>query len=127
MSVVITKSKKIYRTALLLEFLFLSVILLLFILRQDRTVFSFILGAVSSFIPHCVFVYWVFFRQIKLHPIKLGVFYKGEILKWLIAISLISVILVCYDDINAIVFFSGYFLLLLLNNLLPMLLFSKFK
>ena len=127
MSVVITKSKKIYRTALLLEFLFLSVILLLFILKQDRTVFSFILGALSSFIPHCVFVYWVFFRQIKLYPIKLGVFYKGEILKWLIAISLISVVLVCYDDINAIVFFSGYFLLLLLNNLLPMLLFSKFK
>ncbi len=127
MSAVIKRSKKIYRAALLFETIFLLMTAILLTIWHKVWAVSFTLGAVSSFIPYCFFVYWIFFRKTGYQPGKLAAFYQGEIFKWIITIGLISAVFWFCTELNITAFFTGYFLSLLLNNLLPMCLFAHIK
>lgn len=127
MSVVINRSKKIYCKALLFESLFLLITAVLLAVWYKIEVVSFGLGGISGFVPYCFFVYWIFFRQTGRQSNRLSAFYKGEIAKWIITIGLVSAIFLFYSELNTIAFFIGYFLSLLLNNLLPMCLFAHIK
>lgn len=127
MSAVINKSKKIYRMALIVESLFLIMTVFILLFLQIKSVFSFVLGAVSSFIPYCVFVYMTFFRPIKSSQHRLTVFYRSEIIKWITTITLISTVFLFYKDIYLVNFFIAYIFFLLLNNIIPILLFARFR
>lgn len=93
MSAVIKQFKKKYQLILSIEFLFIMVIFCCFILiSQWNRAVSFLLGSISSFIPHCFFVFFVFFSNQK-YANKLTNFYKGELFKFILAIVLMVVAL----------------------------------
>lgn len=125
MSAVINKAKSHYRKALKIElWLILGLGLILAILKKEWSV-SFSAGSFSSFVPHCVFTFWVFFRNSAKDRTKMTAFYLGEVLKWLVAIFFIVISFLFIQPLHYAVFFIGYILALLLNILLPILLSQK--
>lgn len=121
MSAVINRAKQRYLKAMKWE---IGVILACFvglIALQRELNFSFLAGAISSFLPHCVFVYWVFFKSAK-NQQKMTAFYWGEAMKWIVAILLIILSFIFLPQLKVLVFFAGYFLALLLNIILPVML-----
>lgn len=76
----------------------------------------------AGFLPQCLLIYWYFFRQNEKMPSKMTALYQGEGLKWLATILLIVISFKLVAEMNVIAFFSGYILLLILNNLIPFLL-----
>ncbi|WP_373767566.1 ATP synthase subunit I [Glaesserella sp.] len=122
MSAVIHRTKQLYRKALSIEFTLFCVLTAGAALwHKADSVSSFFVGGMASFLPHCLFVYWVFFRKTSLTLNKMTDFYRGEGLKWLATIVLIVVLFKFYTSLNYVFFFIGYFLMLLLNSLLPIL------
>lgn len=124
MSAVLTRAKRQYFYAIKWKF---GIVLLLscFIAGIKSQLFlSFLSGALSGLLPHCLFVYWVFFKPVK-NQKKLTAFYRGEGLKWLITIMLIVASLTLIPDLQFLVFFAGYFLTLFLNIILPIMLNKK--
>ena len=118
MSAVITRAKQQYIKAIKWE---IGVILLgvCFVsLIQFSASMSFLVGAFSAFLPHCVFVYWVFFRAAK-NQQKITAFYRGEGIKWLVAIILIALSFIFIPHLKLLFFFIGYILVLGLNIVLP--------
>ncbi|WP_373777105.1 ATP synthase subunit I [Glaesserella sp.] len=123
MSAVINQTKQLYRKTLSLEliaFCVLTVVIALWL--EKNSAFSFIAGCFASFLPHCLFVYWMFFRNTSINTHKMSVFYQGEGLKWLATIILIVAFFKFYAAMNYISFFIGYFFILLFNSLLPVFL-----
>lgn len=125
MSAVINKAKSQYLKALRIEAGIIVISALLFFLWKSDSSIAFLAGGFSSFIPHCVFVYWVFFRNSAKDRTKMTAFYWGEGFKWLVAIILIISSLTLIPHLQFLVFFVGYFLALFLNIALPMLLSRK--
>ncbi|AHG74534.1 H(+)-transporting two-sector ATPase, F(0) subunit I [Mannheimia varigena USDA-ARS-USMARC-1296] len=122
MSTVINKAKSQYRKALMLEAGILVFITLGFFLGFGYAGFSFLVGSLASFIAHCVFVYWVFFRNSAKDLTKMTAFYRGEGIKWLVTILWIVACFKWIPNLNFVLFFVGYFIALLLNNLIPFVL-----
>lgn len=121
MSAVINRAKQRYINAIKWE---IGVILVCFVglnIYQQTFNLSFLAGAISSFLPHCVFVYWVFFKSAKKQQ-KMTAFYWSEAMKWFIAISLIILSFLLIPQLKVLIFFAGYFLALLLNIVLPVML-----
>ncbi|MGX2950682.1 ATP synthase subunit I [Ursidibacter sp. B-7004-1] len=123
MSIVIRQTRQLYYKVISIE------IVLLLILFCSITFFysmgtglSFLVGSLASLLPHCLFVYWIFFRQSTKNTNKMTAFYRGEGLKWLLTIVLIMVAFKSYPTMNFLAFFVGYFFMLLCNSLLPILL-----
>lgn len=84
---------------------------------------SYGLGWSVSFIPQALMVLWVFFRR-NVNPSpqqQVQQMYRGEILKWGTGISLIVGVLMFYRALEPLAFFIGYFVGLVLNNLIPVL------
>lgn len=121
MSAVINRAKQRYLKAMKWEIIVILVCFAGIIAVQRELNFSFLAGAISSFLPHCVFVYWVFFKSAK-NQQKMTAFYWGEAMKWIVAILLIILSFIFLPQLNVLVFFAGYFLALLLNILLPVVL-----
>lgn len=125
MSAVINKAKSQYRRALGIEVgVILAFAFFLFLYKGNITI-SFIAGTVSSFVPHAIFVYWVFFRNSAKDRTNMTAFYRGEGLKWLATILLIVGCFKLVFPMDFVWFFMGYFIVLLLNNMIPFLL-SRF-
>lgn len=125
MSAVINKAKLQYRKALSIEVAIIFILtFILFLLKGDVSI-SFLTGGMASFLPHCVFVYWVFFRNSAKDRTKMTAFYWGEGIKWIVAIVLIVSSLTLVPNLQFLVFFVGYFLALFLNIALPILLNRK--
>lgn len=121
MSAVINRAKLQYRKALLIELAIIVGLSVICLFMKSFWALSFFVGYLASFIPHCVFVYWVFFRNSAKDRTKMTAFYWGEGLKWVIAITLIIASLTLIPSLQFLLFFAGYFLALFLNILLPML------
>ncbi|WP_150539444.1 ATP synthase subunit I [Actinobacillus vicugnae] len=121
MSAVINRAKLQYRKALFIEWFVILGLSFLFLMMRSNSALSFFSGCLASFIPHCVFVYWVFFRNTAKDRTKMTAFYWGEGIKWLTAISLLIASLTLIPSLQILLFFSGYFLALFLNIFLPML------
>lgn len=123
MSAVINKAKQNYRYYLKLTLLLQLLVAMLIWGLCGANVVSFLLGALSSFLPYCLFVYWIFFRQKSvMNTHKMTAFYQGEALKWLATILCVVGVLKGYPELHLLLFALGYFLILLCNSLLPFLL-----
>lgn len=121
MSAVIQRARRSYQKILKIEVGILAGVLLVAGgLGADMG--SFLLGEFAALLPHCVFVYWVFFRQSVINPQSMATFYRGEGLKWLTTIIVIVVAFKSYDALHHISFFSGFFFTILCNSLLPIIL-----
>ena len=81
--------------------------------------FSFLAGMSAAYLPHCLFVYCFFFHNLKKKQSKITVLYLGEGLKWITTIMFITVCFKLISNLNLAAFFSGYILILILNNLIP--------
>lgn len=123
MSTVINKAKLQYRRALGAEVgIIIILTFVLFLWPKENVSISFLVGCLSSFLPHCVFVYWVFFRNSVKDRTKMTAFYQGEGIKWLITILLVVACFKLISQLEFIFFFAGYFITLLLNNVIPFVL-----
>lgn len=119
MSAVLKRAKNFYCKAMAVELvIFISIVLLLAVLRSSKDSISFLLGVLVSFLPQCVFIYWVFFRK---NLQKVTAFYRGEGLKWLVTIVLMVLVLKMVT-LNMVLFFLGYFLCLFCNGVFPIFL-----
>lgn len=125
MSTVINKAKQQYQRALGVEIASILILALALGIWKNGVSISFLLGCLASFLPHAVFVYWVFFRNSAKDRTKMTAFYWGEGIKWVVAIVLIVASLTLIPDLQYLVFFGGYFLALFFNIALPILLSRK--
>lgn len=120
MSAIIEKAKKEYKLAFIAELLIFFVVFLTLFLWQRNIAISFGLGALSAVLPHGFFTFFVFAKKYSVDG-SLKAFYCGEAIKFLLTIILIIGAFKLFLLMNFIAFFMGYFLALLLNNLLPFL------
>lgn len=126
MSFVVNQAKQHYRKALWVELgIVLLLTLLVLVVKFDITL-SFSAGLLSSFLPFCLFVYWIFFRYSPKNQSKMTALYRGEGLKWLATIVLIVASFKLITHLNVLAFFIGYIMMLIFNNLIPFVL-SKVK
>lgn len=119
MSAVINQAKLLYHKLLIIEVCVLLSLFFSILLWKGNIAVSFLVGGFSAFLPHCIFVYWIFFRKRAKNTNKMAVFYRGEGLKWLSTVALIILTFKLINDLNMVVFFAGYFFMLLCNSLLP--------
>lgn len=120
MSAVLDRTRTLYRQVMLLESGLLCLLSLCLLCYAMEWGISFLLGSLASFLPFCLFAYWVFFRsQVAKNANKVTAFYRGEGLKWLATIVLVVLGLKLYTSLHLGLFFSGYFLFLVANSLLP--------
>lgn len=118
MSAVINQTRRKYQLALGIEIVCFLVIFGLLAAWQWNNALSFILGASAIFIPHCFFVLLVFFTRQE-YAKKLTALYCGELVKFVLTILLIVLFFKVFLSINFIIFFLGYFISILLNNIVP--------
>ncbi|MDO5054236.1 MAG: ATP synthase subunit I [Pasteurella oralis] len=121
MSRVIAQAKKKYKRSLTIESLILLITALILMSWQWQIAASFYLGAMAIFLPYCVFVFLVFFRKKQQFSNKITYFYYGEGIKFLLTIVCIIAIFKLFSSMQPIAFFSGYFIAIVLNNILPFL------
>ena len=119
MSAVINRAKQHYSKALVFELLFVLVFCLVVLIYNVTMAFSFLAGMSAAYLPHCLFVYCFFFHNLKKKQSKITVLYLGEGLKWITTIMFIIVCFKLISNLNLAAFFSGYILILILNNLIP--------
>lgn len=118
MSRIIQQAKTKYNYALSSEIIVLILITGIFAISQNGI--SFALGALAIFLPHCIFVWLVFFSKKQQISQKMTALYRGEVVKFLLTIGL-TVSAFKLFSINILAFFTGYFLTIILNNLFPFL------
>lgn len=124
MSAVLALIKQQYLRVIRIELMLLVSLSLLIGISVESpliSAISFVLGALASLLPQCLFIYWVFFRKKAKNSHKMATFYRGEGLKWLATIMLIVMALKGVSTLNLTLFFAGYFVFLLCNSLLPFL------
>ena len=119
MSAVINRAKQHYSKALVFELLFVLVFCLVVLIYNVTMAFSLLAGMSAAYLPHCLFVYCFFFHNLKKKQSKITVLYLGEGLKWITTIMFITVCFKLISNLNLAAFFSGYILILILNNLIP--------
>lgn len=119
MSFVIKRAKQHYARALNWEALILVASFVLWSLIKSEVREALLLGMLASFVPHCFFVYWVFFRKLAKNGRQVTAFYRGEAIKWALTILFIVASFKCTFALNVIEFFMGYFLAIGLNIALP--------
>lgn len=128
MSAVLTQTKQLYRTALSVELIVLAgLFLLVWLLSGGGSAVSLLIGGMIALVAQLMFVYWVFFRKQAATVNKMSAFYAGEALKWLVTIVLIVLVFKGFPTVNIVLFFAGYFVILLCNSLLPFILRRRVK
>ena len=121
MSRILSHAKKNYRKAIVIESLLLVVFYLLIYGWQRQSAVDFSYGFLSAFLPFCTFIFIIFYRKQNFST-KLTALYKGEAIKFVLTIVFISISFKYFSVTNFIIFFSGFFIALMLNNLVPFLL-----
>lgn len=122
MSTVINQAKQHYVKALKIEIMLLLLFSLGLFLWQANFGCSLLAGGFAAYLPFGLFVYWVFFKKSAKAQSKMTAFYWGEGLKWVATILLLIISLKWIPDLHILSFFAGYFVALLLNNLIPFVL-----
>lgn len=118
MSTVITQTKNFYVKAIPVFALILFVLSTVATMINSNVGVAFLGGCLSAFLPFCLSVYWVFFRQ-RANGTAVSVFYWAEGLKW---VTTIILILLVFQFIEShLAFFVGYFITLIGNTVLPFL------
>ena len=119
MSAVINRAKQNYRKVLVFELLFVLGFCLVVLIYNVTMAFSFLAGMSAAYLPHFLFVYLFFFHDLAKKKSKTTVLYRGEGLKWITTIMFITICFKFISNLNLTAFFSGYILILILNNLIP--------
>lgn len=120
MSAVINCAKQRYLKAFKIQLVLIGLMIAITQFWQPQSMLSVLSGSLIIFIAHYFFVYWVFFRKLVKQAKKMTAFYQGEGIKWFIVVSGLVVSFLGIPNFQAIPFFAGYFITLLLNNLIPM-------
>ncbi|OOF51553.1 ATP F0F1 synthase subunit I [Rodentibacter genomosp. 1] len=120
MSRIVQQAKIQYRKAIQIEIAIMLLLACFFAFWQTRNALDFLLGFLSALLPFSVFVYIVFYRKQYLSA-KLTALYRGEAIKFVLTIILIIASLKWFFVTNFVIFFSGFFMALMLNNLIPFL------
>lgn len=121
MSKVLQQAKQHYKKALLAEFLLFILFFLSLVCWQWQQARDFALGFWAVFLPFGLFVYFVFFSKSKLST-KISTFYWAEAMKFGLTIILIILAFKVFVVTQFVLFFIGFFLALVLNNLVPFML-----
>ncbi|OOF60029.1 ATP synthase subunit I [Rodentibacter myodis] len=119
MSRIIQQAKTQYRKAIQIEVVIMLLFACFFAFWQIKNALDFLLGFLSALIPFGVFVYIVFYRNL---PAKLTALYKGEAIKFVLTMLFIIASFKWFFVTHFVIFFSGFFMALMLNNLVPFLL-----
>lgn len=127
MSAIVQQAKLHYRKVLIIELILISAVSFLCFLLKKSVAVSLLLGFLSAFLPYLCFVYCVFFSRFSTNTHKMKPFYWGEGIKWITTIILITVIFITYKSIDFIAFFIGYFVILMTNIVLPIIVKSNSK
>lgn len=126
MSFVVNQAKQHYRHVLMIELGIITLLTFIVLVFKFDITLSFLFGLLSSFLPFCLFVYWIFFRYSPKNQSKMTALYRGEGLKWLLTIVLVVASFKLIMNLNMLAFFIGYIMMLFFNNLIPFVL-SKVK
>lgn len=126
MSFVVNQAKQHYRHVLVIELGIITLLTFIMLVFKFDITLSFLFGLLSSFLPFCLFVYWIFFRYSPKNQSKMTALYRGEGLKWLLTIVLVVASFKLIMNLNVLAFFIGYIIMLFFNNLIPFVL-SKVK
>lgn len=126
MSFVVNQAKQHYRHVLVIELGIIALLTFIVLVFKFDITLSFLFGLLSSFLPFCLFVYWIFFRYSPKNQSKMTALYRGEGLKWLLTIVLVVASFKLIMNLNVLAFFIGYIMMLFFNNLIPFVL-SKVK
>ncbi|MDD7426050.1 MAG: ATP synthase subunit I [[Actinobacillus] rossii] len=126
MSFVVNQAKQHYRHVLVIELGIITLLTFIVLVFKFDITLSFLFGLLSSFLPFCLFVYWIFFRYSPKNQSKMTALYRGEGLKWLLTIVLVVASFKLIMNLNMLAFFIGYIMMLFFNNLIPFVL-SKVK
>ena len=126
MSFVVNQAKQHYRHVLVIELGIITLLTFIVLVFKFDITLSFLFGLLSSFLPFCLFVYWIFFRYSPKNQSKMTALYRGEGLKWLLTIVLVVASFKLIMNLNVLAFFIGYIMMLVFNNLIPFVL-SKVK
>ena len=121
MSRIIQQAKTQYRNAILIEIVIMLVSACFFAFWQIKSALDFLLGFFSALLPFSAFIYVVFYLKQQL-TIKLTALYRGEAIKFVLTIILISISFRYLEVTKFLPFFSGFFMALMLNNFIPFLL-----
>ena len=122
MSRVLAQARAKYKKAILIELFFVVVLgSVIALLSDTQSAVDFCLGFFSAFIPFCVFVYVVFYCNQNLSK-KLTALYRGEAVKFALTILCIIAAFKGFHVSEFILFFAGFFVALVLNNVVPFLL-----
>lgn len=119
MSAVLSEAKQHYKKMLWAEMVFLIVLCLAFSVVRGYYAISLLVGGLVALVPQVILIYWVFFRKLPSNVNKMSVFYRGEGLKWLVTILLMVMVFKFFTSVHLVTFFTGYFMMLLCNSLLP--------
>ncbi|TYA28542.1 ATP synthase subunit I [Aggregatibacter actinomycetemcomitans] len=122
MSIVLAQARAKYKKSIYIEF-FVGLVLssIIALLANTESAVDFCLGFFAAFIPFFIFVYVVFYRNQDLSK-KLTALYRGEAIKFVLTILLIIFSFKWLSVTYFIVFFTGFFTALMLNNIIPFLL-----
>ncbi|TDQ57713.1 ATP synthase protein I [Mesocricetibacter intestinalis] len=121
MSLVLANTKRLYIKAFLVELLLIFICAGIVYLLFAHKFSSFLLGSLIAFVPQIAFIGYALF--IKSHvPVenKAKVLYQSEGLKLALTVSFFILVFVCLKPDFAGLF-TGYFIFIILNNLLPLL------
>ncbi|OOF53267.1 ATP synthase subunit I [Rodentibacter trehalosifermentans] len=121
MSRIVQQAKIQYRKAIQIELVIMLLVACFFAFWQLKNALDFLLGFLSALLPFSVFVYIVFYRKQNLSA-KLTALYRGEAVKFILTILLIIASFKLFSVTNFVIFFGGFFIALMLNNLIPFLL-----
>ncbi|MDU8924969.1 ATP synthase subunit I [Pasteurellaceae bacterium LIM206] len=122
MSLVLANARKVYKKAFATEVMLLlisSVFVYVFFYEQ---ISSFLLGALIALLPQISFIgYALYVKHNEPIENKAKVLYQSEGLKLVLTVGFFGLVFVCFTPKPAGLFL-GYFLFIVLNNLLPALL-----
>lgn len=121
MSKVVAQAITRYKKAILIEFCTMAIISGFLFIWQQKSAVDFSLGFLSALIPFGLFIYTAFFHTQHFAK-KLTALYRAETLKFTCTIVLIVISFKCLNVTHFISFFVGFFVALIMNNLVPFLL-----
>ncbi len=113
----IFKAQKKYKKALLIEFGLLVTNFFILLVYKKTLAFAFIAGAFTAFLPFACFVLSFLWVK-KIQNINIKRFYLAELLK-IVLTSILFIVFFVFFAFNMTVFFAGFLLSIVLNNLIP--------
>ncbi|HBO37814.1 MAG TPA: hypothetical protein DD638_04040 [Pasteurellaceae bacterium] len=120
MSLVIAKTRQLYKKVFFIEFLSILIIGLIFKFFQPEQFVSFLLGCFIALLPQICFIgYNVFLKNYGSVKDNLKEFYIAGIFKFLLTIFLFIFVFYLFE-IQPAGLFTGYIITIFLNNLLPL-------